>query len=279
MQPATEKAIAGLCVVGLLMVFWSAAAWTPLYDWNGARFYPAYLLAAGEQLYHPVGVGVVNGWIYGPGLPLVLAPVTLIPDPTWAMFTAAWINFATLFGPLVVIMLALVGKALPMRRRMLFALFVTALIMLVPTTCRRLVFITCDQLAIGLGVISCFILSRALQATGQRARLLYWLAAATAVASMWSKQTEVVLPVAQVIFLWWRGPRRRAVGYTAELAVAFLVSLAVLVAWSGWSALWFNLVWIPSHHPLATGEQSLGARLLWGVLDGLPLVAAAAWGL
>lgn len=279
MQPATEKAIVGLCVMALLLVLWSAAAWTPLYDWNGARLYPAYLLAAGEQLYHPAGVGVVNGWIYGPGLPLVLTPVTLIPDPTWAMFTAAWINFATLFGPLVVIMHALVGKALPMRRQMLFSLFVTALIVLVPTTFQRLVFITCDQLAIGLGVISCFILNRALQTTDRRAHWLCWLAAAVAVASVWSKQTEVVLPAAQIIFLWLRRSRRRAFGYTAELAVAFLVSLALMVSWSGWSAIWFNLVWIPSHHPLATGAQSLGPRLLRAVLYGSPLVAVATWGL
>ena len=261
----------------ILLLGWSAAAWTPLHDWNAARFYPAYLLAGGEPVYAVANAGIANGWIYGPMLPLALAPLTQIPDETHAMMAAGWFNIAVLFVPILVLVDAVAGRALPLRRRFLVAALTVGVLLLLPTTNSRLVFITADQMAIGLGVISCLALHESLQSTGARAECFRFGAALLVAAAMWTKQTETLVPFAQLGFLCWRRSRRDAWRYGVALAVVQGGMLLLMGGAFGWSELWFNVVWVPTHHPLAAGWRSLAEKFLWMLLYTGPLIAAYLW--
>ncbi len=274
MRSTSETAIAGLGAAVLLVIFWSAAAWAPLHDWNSARFYPSYLLAAGAPLYPPAGAGIVNGWIYGPILPLLLIPATWIPSPTWALMVAAWINVLVLFAPIILILDTAIGASLPPRRRLLFALAATAALILLPTTIVRLAFLTCDQPAIGLGLLSCLVLHRWTPASGGWAPVGAALLAGTAA---WSKQTEALLPVGQFLYLWIRRSRSVAGRYAVCVIATQAVLLLTMVACFGWSPLWLNLAWIPAHHPLAGGAQGLGGRLGWMLACTTPFIAVSLW--
>src|SRR6185369_10750776 len=91
------------------------------------------------------------------------------------------------------------------------------------------------------------------------------VAAFFASAALWSKQLEVFLPPAQIAALWLMHGRAAALRY-ALCVVGVAVTMGLLfVLFFGGSALWFNMWFVPSHHPF----PDVGAAFASGVVDFL----------
>ena len=167
------------------------------------------------------------------------------------------------------------------------ALWTSAILACMPLAAAGLVLATPDAPLLAALALACYALVRAVGAgAGERAALLWWLAAGVALgAAFLSKYTAVLLPVGVLLALLLHDrlrPHLRTAGPWAASALALLLFLPV-VAWNarhGWVSFAFQL-----RHGLASGGGSAlvrEGRLVGGqlalaspILFGLLVVAVA----
>ncbi len=229
---------------------------------------PTFLLAAGKNIYFAPDTGPAIGWIYGPVMPALMTPVTLLPSLTSAMLGAACLNAALLLAPLLWAVDGVakrVGQSGRERAWLLAACAGGSLA--VPWIANALVYITADNAVVALTLISCICLANA-EDNGRG----FWTSAVFAALAVWTKQLAIGIPVAQLLWLLWKGGGSAAARHAVRLLAAGLVVAAICVAIFGWSELRYNLWTVPSHHPLKVGSGSwlpqLGRELL-ACLPGL----------
>ena len=237
-----------VCAAVLVLSYWSAMASASVIDWNAARIYPAFLLAGGISPYATAANGLVTGWIYGPVMPLLHFPATLAPTITSAMLVSAAINLLALTGPMVLILEDAARRAgLSRRERGCTVLASLGLLPVFPVLRDYLVWVHCDQVAIGLTLLSGWFLIRARR---EPSNLTLGSAAVLAVFAVWTKQIAVMIPLAQLFYLGaWRRDFTGLWRYFIWLLGAGVVVSAAAVFVFGTGPLVFSLWVVPSGHP------------------------------
>jgi hypothetical protein len=267
-----ERLAFALCAGVVALAVWSAVATTPRLDWNSARLMPAFVLAAGEKIYFAPGTGPALGWIYGPVTPAIMTPIALFPTITSAMLAAACINAFVLLAPLLCgVNVASHRAGLVARERAWLLIACAGGALAVPWIAHSLIYITADNVVVGLVLWSCVCLANA----GENIRHA-WCAALLAALAVWTKQLAIGVPVAQIIWLAWSAGPRAAVRQAGRLLVAGLALAGVAVAIFGFEELRYNLWAVPSHHPLKGGGGFWAAQLGSLALACLPFVAVLA---
>ena len=201
-RPPFHRVVPGwsiLCAAALILAYWSTVASTPAFDWNATRIYPAFLLAGGVSPYATATSGPVTGWIYGPVMPLFYLPATLAPTLTSAVLVSGVINLLVLAGPMVLIVNDASRRAgLALRERGAILLGLLGLLPALPVLRSYLIWIHCDQVAIGLTLLSCWFLARF---RCESSELNLGVAAVLAALAVWTKQIAVMLPLTQLLYL------------------------------------------------------------------------------
>jgi hypothetical protein len=236
--------------ITLALVAWSTFRFLPTMDWSANRLAASVRLAWGFPLYTPVHGAVINDWMYGPVAALAYTPAALAGDPLTALHIAAALN--GIFFVLPAMLLFAPAVRAPATRLVAALGFVFCLgAHFAPFgTWYGAALLHVDTVAICLGVLSCLALVRGRRLT---------LAAVLCVLAVGAKQTELPLALAQIFFLARADGRRRALAYTARLAVIGAIVAAGFCAWFGAGTLWHNLVVIPSRY--AIEFQRLGPQL------------------
>lgn len=243
-------ALLGASVVALAALVASSVLQAPFFGWNGARLAPTFALLRGYRLYYPDGVGPVLNTIYGPVTALVYLPAALAGSPSGALVIASAVSAGLFFAPLG--WLTAHSRTRSQRVAMLAALLCFGFLTIRSYPLKYGAFcIHADAPALGFGGLAC-------AAIYLRRRDEDWtLLAVSAVASVlsaWSKQTMVLLPLGLALCVWWWFGVRTLKRYLWVLGVAALtISLVFLVAF-GPSAMFFNLVQVPSRHPWQGGK-------------------------
>lgn len=228
--------------------FFSALCKAPYYGWNGARLAPVVAWVGGRPLYSTQDAGSVQTTMYPPLSAVAYAPAAAFPEPTSAVVAGSLLAQLYYFLPVLYLCLTCpLSLAQPGDRRLgllLFSLFVT-LTLGFSGLCGSATFIHADAPALGLGLASCLVLSRARSSEPVRfglCALLAWL-------SVCSKQP--MLPLVGVLPLWtllgegWR----QALRLTLWLISVGAAVAALLLAMFPLDGLVFNTVLIPLRVP------------------------------
>lgn len=227
-----EVAAAGL--VGVIL--WGYAMMTPAIEWNAARLFPTMLLAAGRSPYFPAMQGPATGWIYGPVMPLLHLPAALAPTITSAMLVSAWINAAVFLLPILLVADYAARQCGLTPERLAVAVAGVGLLLAWRSLNNYLLCIECDQVAIGLALLSCLCLARE-QLIG---------AAALAVLAVWTKQIAIAVPAAHLLYLLAGKRRSAALRYLEWFGGIGVAVSAVFVGAFGLAPLVFNLWIVPA---------------------------------
>jgi hypothetical protein len=181
-------------------------------------------------------------------MPLLHLPATIAPDLTTAILVSAVLNLLMLLGPTMLIC----GEAMDRLgycRREKFAggIALMGLLALFDGLSNYLFWIHCDQAAIGLSLLSCWLLAKDQDTPRIKPRLIG--AALLAVLAVWTKQIAVAIPVAQIIHLVLvERDLSRAWKYGICLMGSAGVISGTLLLYFGLDPLVFNLWVIPSGH-------------------------------
>jgi hypothetical protein len=254
-DPTLKRTVVLLALVAALpaalVCLWTAWCEFPIYAWNEARLAPAFALRHGINPYPPLGGGPLSTWIYGPVGILINLPATFAASPAAALQVASLVNFAVILAPLAFVFFG----ARELRGRGTVGLLALAVaLLLVPRP--NLVLQVPDHSAIALGLLSCWLLARAVLPAG--ATLV--AAAACAALAVWAKQITLFLLPAQFVYLWLATGRGTALRYTAWVA-AFGGAGFALAGWAfGFGNLWLNTVEIPARLPWADVAERLAMR-------------------
>jgi len=248
-----DRLVASLLAVGfltLLGMIVSSVLQAPFFGWNAARLAPTFALLNGYRLYYPNGVGPVLNTIYGPVTALVYLPAALAKSPSVALVIASVVSVTLFFGPMV--WLATRGETRSRWIAMLAALLCFGFLVMRSYPLKYGAFcVHADAPALGLGGLAC-------AAIYLRRRNEDWtLLSASAVASVlsvWSKQTMVLLPVALAVCVWRLFGTASLKRYLLVLGGVGLVLSLVFVLVFDPSAMFFNLVQVPAHHPWQGGK-------------------------
>ncbi len=266
---AVERLALALCAAAIGVALWSCLCATPAYDWNAARIMPAFVLAAGKKIYFAAGAGPALGWIYGPVMPVLMMPAALLPTLTSAMLAAAVINATLLLGPLLCGVNAAAKRlGLDAGARAWLLIACAGGAVATPWIANEFVFITADNVVVGLVLWSCICLAR----DEENVRFA-WLSAVLVALAVWTKQLAIGAPAAQVLWLWATAGHRRALRQAGRLLIAGVALAGICVAIFGWRELLFNLWTVPSHHPLKGGAGFWFGQLGTLALACLPWVA------
>ncbi len=230
--------LAWLTCAAALAYLWLGWCAFPASNWNELRLAPTFALVHGGTIYPPADGGPLSTWIYGPIGLLVNLPATLAHSTSTAIEIAGVLNLLTLVVPLAVVCFGFPELRARGRTACLLALAVTVL--LLPAT--SLQFQVADHTAIALGLLSCWLLAR----SEPKSVILPAVLAALAV---WSKQTAIYLVVAQACWLFVRGDRHAAWTYAVWTSAVGMLLLGVCSLLFGFSALWLNLIEVPSRLP------------------------------
>jgi hypothetical protein len=261
-----------ILMAGAAVIFrlWTSLCFFPLPEWNSVRLAPSFMLHAGVTPYPGLDAGPLTTWIYGPVTLLINLPATIAGDGVSALLIAGVINLLIALVPLGlgVGALSTLGPGFDRTDRALILLLCLALW---PNT--SLQYIQADNTAVAFGLLSNLFLAGAQRSADSR-----WLAAAVCAGlAAWSKQTSLVLIIAQLIWLAWVAGPRAMIAYAGISALVLATLGAIFAAWFGYPELWLNLVTIPGRLPLCTDltERTL---TLWKHLAGdvaLPAVGVA----
>lgn len=271
MPPATSarfavKPLAWIAAAAAGVYLWLGWCAFPAANWNELRLAPTFALAQGQTIYPPAEGGPLSTWIYGPVGLVVNLPATLAPSATIALQIAGIINLLTLILPLAVI--AFGFPELRARGIAACAVAFAVSVLLLPAT--SLQFQVADHTAIALGLLSCWLLTRC-----EHPRVV--VPAALAAFAVWSKQTAIYLIVAQVLWLFVNGQRRAAWSYALWSSLFGLLLLGLCSALFGFSALWLNLIEIPSRLPWGDMADKLARRTPQLLVQfGLPILGSLA---
>ncbi len=260
-----------LASVAALLCLWRAWCEFPIYSWNEARLAPAFALRHGINPYPLIGEGPLSTWIYGPGGILINLPAAFASSAPGALQVACLINFLVLIGPLAWIFFQsreLHDRGLPVRW-----LALALAVLLIPRP--NLVLQVADHTAIAFGLFSCWFLTR--YAVPSRFDLA--CAAGASVVALWSKQIEVFLVAAQLVYLFLTTDRLAASKYLFWLAGFGVLSLSLVVWYFGWDHLWLNLVVVPGRLPWVGDIADRIAMRPWSLLAQIVVPSLALTGL
>jgi len=248
------RVLLGPALLVLAVVAWANLRLVPHWDWSACRLAASIRLADGFPLYTPRSGGVLNTWIYGPVAPLAYLPAALAASPLGALRIATVLNALYFLGPLCVL-LAPRFRA-PGQRVLAGWAFVFGLAaMLLPFgVWYDAAVLHVDNVANGLGLLSCVALVRWRRP---------WVAALLWALAVWTKQTVVALAVAHLLFVGWREGGRAALRHAGRLVAAGAGLAVVWLGWFGFDTLWWNLVVLPSRHPIEWGV--LGSQLVFSL--------------
>ena len=268
-------ALAGVAAAALLVLLAAVVATVPHRTWSAARLAPTAALVHGFAPYAPAGAGAVLSSLYGPASVLYFLPAFLLEGLTPRLLAAGVLNVLALLVPFLVLLRGRPGERDPLAW-LLAATAALAVLLASPPLVQMVGGIHVDALAVGLGLGSCHVLSRASRRPGA-ARL--GGAALLVVLAAWSKQIEAPLVLAQLVWLALVAGGRSAGRYLAWLAGWGLATGALFLALFEPRALAFNLLTIPAGHPLSHLRLALRDLLVHGtpflLLAGLGL--ACAW--
>lgn len=237
---------------GALACLWTAWCLFPCLAWNELRLAPAFALRQGINPYPPLGGGPVTTWIYGPVGILVDLPATCAASPEGALHLASLITILAVLAPLAVIFF---GSA-ELRARGAWAPWLALCLGVLLQSERNFMFQVADQSSIALGLLSGWCLAR--HPEPQTSSIVG--AAALCALAIFTKQLEVFLVPAHLVFLLMGGHRVAAVRYLAWLALFSLVALVICAPAFGLANLWLNVVVIPGRLPWADFVARLAAR-------------------
>jgi len=239
---AVWLALAGAAILLRLWFAWCAFPASP---WNDLRLEPTFMLREGATPYPGIDGGPLTTWIYGPVSLLLFLPATLTSNVVSALMVAGGLNLLVSLIPAVIAVRAWSRPEDPVASGdWLWALLLCLTIW--PNSSLR--FIQADDTVVACGLFAILLLIRA---KGPKAgRCLAGAALATALAA-WSKQTAIVLVIAQAAWLAMEGGPRVAGRYLAFWAMAMAALGMAWMAWFGREALWLNLVQVPAALPYA----------------------------
>ncbi len=220
-------------------------------SWNGPRLVPTFTLASTYHSYYDPDSGPVTGNIYGPGLSFSYLPCLLFSEPASAIRCGSLLSVLWLLLPAAWLLGTVVGDPSRNSARWLLLLFGFYWLLTSPAWLRQVAFnIHADAPAIGLGLLACLFAHRLAE---RNTTSDLWLTAAFAHASVATKQTMLPILLALPIWFWLRGERATAKKMVLTLAAVGIGLWGLIACSYGWPAVWFNLVYIPGHHPWYDG--------------------------
>ncbi|MCP4664358.1 MAG: hypothetical protein GY856_53925 [bacterium] len=246
-RPIEERLVASLIPLALFCLFllyFSRIGFMLHRHWDSARVAPSVALTCGYDLYYGAESGPIMTTHYGPVKALLYLPAALASTPTAAIMIAGTLNVLIVLVPLLLFHLRGNWAEPPARTIGLAGFVFSASALLIAEPTRMMVTrVHVDAPAVGLGLLSCFLLL----VPGERPnRRRLASAAACAVLATWSKQIEVPLILAQAAFLGWACGRRVMWSYIAWSALLGAVVSASFLAVFGLENMRFNLVTLPS---------------------------------
>ena len=244
-----------LVAAGTAVAAWAAFRLVPHWAWSAARLAASVRLVQGFPLYSGPDDALVTGWIYGPVGALAYLPAAWASEPLPALRLAAWLNALYFLVPALVVLAPHFRATGSRATGAALTAFAIGVLLAPYTGWYGAAALNSDLVATTLGTLSCVALVR-----GRRPAL----AAALAAAAAWTKQIEVVVAAAQVLYLIRFDGPRRALAYAGWLAGAAAVSAGLGIACFGGAPLWFCLVTIPAGHPLQPERFALvAATFAW----------------
>lgn len=267
---AARGAVAFLVAASSLLIvrLWTSLCFFPLSGWNNIRLAPSFMLRFGPNPYPGLESGPITTWIYGPAPLFLNLPATFGRDVVTALIIAGIINLLIAIVPAS---LVLSGRSATRRGTTRPDHIWAFLLCLAVWPNSSLQYIQADNTAVAFGLLANFLLSSTRNHTWRH--LLP--AAICAACAVWSKQTSLVLMLAQVLWLGLTCGYRTAVHYTMACAVCGLALGGVFVAHFGFDGLWLNLVQVPAHIPYWASllDRTIG---LWRHLSLYVLLPAIA---
>jgi len=254
-------------VAGVLLCLWRASCEFPVYAWNEARLAPAFALRQGINPYPPLGGGPLSTWIYGPLGIVVNLPATFASTALGAVQAACLINLTVLITPLAWVFFRSRDLQKSNGAMRWFALGVAILLIPRPS----LVLQIADHTAVAFGLFSCWFLTR----SAHPSMFDLFSAAISGILAVWTKQIEVFLIAAQLVYLLLVTDRSAAVGYLSWLLGFGLLTLGVIIWYFGWSNLWLNLVVIPGRLPWTDDMAGRIAMRSWALVAQILVPCAA----
>jgi len=239
----------------------------------------AYFGNALEQLYGDWADGPTSGPIlptmYGPVSPLLFLPAVFAGGITANIVIAATINALCLVLPLL--FLNCRGHWTAARGRVIGLAgftFAAGAVLASGATLTMAAAVHTDAPAVGLGLLSCLMLTRDGGAPGSRS---LWAAACLGILACWAKQIEAPLLLAQLTYLALVFRSRVAWRYLLRLSiVGGSVSLA-FVAIFGFHDMVFNMFTIPNLHAWHNSPSQLGVITLNLLLRSRLFLFVIAW--
>ena len=231
-----------LVVYVLAASFLSSLYKAPHWGWNGARLAPVVAWVGGEPLYSTENAGSVQTTMYPPFSAVAYVPAAVFTEPTSAVVVGSLLAHVYYFAPILYMCLWR-----PYRRG--FGLLLFSLFAILTFSFRGLEgaasIIHADAPALGLGLASCIVLTRARSSQWARfglSALLAWL-------SVWSKQP--LLPLVAVLPLWVLlcDGGRQAVRFALWLMSVGAAMAALFLTLFPLEGLLFNTVLIPREVP------------------------------
>ena len=252
--------------VTTLLIF--KVRWSIFYDHSWERLQNAFALSIGYPIYHSLNSGAVLNTIYGPVSFIALQPATLFDSPTIAMRVAVVIFMAFFFLPPLGLILMdppesfrLVKKGPLTQQEKLYRLLIFFCFCFFPfliSPLRASGFnIHVDAPTLGLGALACAVLYFR---KDREAWPAFWGSAILGVLTVWSKQVAVPLLVALPLYLWVADGRRAFIRYSICVLISSLVISAGFFIYFNPENVLFNILTIPSKHPLRDGG-SFGALM------------------
>jgi hypothetical protein len=237
--------------------------------WAGQRLSGALAWLYGVPLYDPAG-GPRTGWAYFPFGAVLLSWTSLLGRPSLAMFAASLTSVAAMLGPVVVYVLwATDGKARSVGSRLLYVAAFLSICLNLRSVDASLFGVHVDGLAIGFCALSAVLLSLCAQGRLERTRRVDALIAALAIASFWTKQNQLLTPLAilcaSLACSGWKSSRR----LLSYLALFGAGSLVLVAAFFDVNALVLNCITMVSRFPWRTGFSAEGYSSELGALSKL----------
>lgn len=215
-------------------------------DWNMMRLCPSVALVHGLNIYPGLDQGVVTGHIYGPLSAMFYAPLAWLGDVTWMVRAASLITMLVFGLPFFLLGQRAVHHGLRTRTEAGGLLAVVLLVIaLEPSLRYAAVMVHAEGPAVSLGLLAIIL---AAWGSADRPDLFFW-AGSCAAAAIFTKQTQAVawaaLGLAGTLINGRQWLGRYVLGSLLAASVICLGSLK----WTTLQAMFFNCVWIPSHHP------------------------------
>jgi hypothetical protein len=250
----------GVTVSGIVLI--------PYQDFNVSRLIPSLELLRGHEPYSLPNEGPIFCNLYGPVSLMVFLPAGLATTPNGSIVIGGIINSAFAFLPFLALHMRY-RRNTPDGRVWALVGFAFAVGALLGSRGGYDICIAthADAPAVGLGLLSCMAVMNGDDTRGWSRPAL---AASAAVLSVWTKQVEVPVIAALMIYVACAYGKESFYRLVICLIIAGGISVVVFIGAFGFENLWMNLMVIPSRHPWwHTGAYVL----IWILFD----MARIAW--